>query len=247
MWRHLKQILALPVCAKVILTLANACIETGRWPKHFKESTSVIIPKPNKPSYYTPKAFRLIVLLNALGKFVKKMISNRFQHDMIKYDIVDLNQMGGVRQHSTEDAGLFLTHLVQSGWAQNLQTSIVAFDVAQFFPSINHQFLLEVLRKQGFHRKVTAFFGSYLVDRSTSYTWNRFVSDPRGTDVGVGQGSALSPVLLALVLAPMMKIFRARSVGLGCTLISYVDDGDIIVQSADIGTNCIMLRHAYNL
>jgi hypothetical protein len=46
-WRHLKQILALPVCTKVILTLANACIETGRWPKHFKESTSVIIPKPN--------------------------------------------------------------------------------------------------------------------------------------------------------------------------------------------------------
>jgi hypothetical protein len=48
MWRHLKQILVLPVCTKVVLTLPNACIETGRWPKHFKESTSVIIPKPNK-------------------------------------------------------------------------------------------------------------------------------------------------------------------------------------------------------
>jgi hypothetical protein len=174
-WRHLKQVLALPVCTKVVLTLANACIETGRWPKHFKESTSVIIPKPNKPSYSTPKAFRLIVLLNTLGKLVEKMISNQFQHDMIKYDIVDPNQMGGVHQRSTEDAGLFLTHLVWSRWAQNLQTSVVAFDVAQFFPSINHQFLLEVLRKQGFNRKVTAFFGSYLVDRSTSYMWNRFV------------------------------------------------------------------------
>jgi hypothetical protein len=87
---------------------------------------------------------------------------------------------------------------------------------------------------------VTAFFGSYLVDRSTSYTWNRFVSDSRGADVGVGQGSALSPVLSALVLAPMMKIFRTRSIGLGCTLILYVDD-------RDINTNCIMLRHAYKI
>jgi hypothetical protein len=42
-----------------------------------------------------------------------------------------------------------------------------------------------------------------------------------------------------------MKIFRTRSVGLGCTLISYVDDGDIIVQSPNIETNCSMLYHAY--
>jgi hypothetical protein len=140
---------------------------------------------------------------------------------MIKYDIVDPNQMGGVRQRSTEDAGLFLTHLVRSGWAQNLQTSVVAFDIAQFFLSINHQFLLEVLRKQGFNHKVTAFFGSYLVDRSTSYTWNRFVSDLRGTDVGVEQGSALSPVLSALVFehdkTELFHFTRAQT-GFDCTL-----------------------------
>ncbi|RXW13928.1 hypothetical protein EST38_g11928 [Candolleomyces aberdarensis] len=246
-WRHLKQILALPECADIIIALANGCIESGHWPKHFKESTSVIIPKPNKPSYSTPKSFRPIVLLNTLGKLIEKMISNRFQHDMIKYDLVDANQMGGVRQRSTEDAGLFLTHLVRSGWAKGLQTSVVAFDVAQFFPSINHQFLLAVLKKQGFNSKVTAFFGSYLVDRFTSYAWNRDTSDPRRADVGVGQGSALSPVLSALVIAPVMQLFKLRSVGLACTLISYVDDGDIIVQSPEIENNCVMLHHAYRI
>ncbi|KAJ2926386.1 hypothetical protein H1R20_g10717, partial [Candolleomyces eurysporus] len=44
-----------------------------------------------------------------------------------------------------------------------------------------------------------------------------------------------------------MKLFRARSVGLGCTLISYVDDGSIIVQSPEIDENCVMLRHAYSI
>jgi hypothetical protein len=177
----------------------------------------VIILKQNKPSYSTPKAFRPIVLLNTTGKLIEKMISNRFQFDMIKYDLVDPNQMGGVSQRSTKDAGLFLTHLVRSGWAQKLQTSVVAFDVAQFVPSINHQFLLAVLRKQGFHRKVAAFFESYLVDRFTMYARNQFTSDPRHADVGVGQGSTLSPVLSALIIAPAMKIFRTKSVGLGCT------------------------------
>jgi hypothetical protein len=140
-WRHLKITLALPTCTKVLLALANGYINEGHWPKEFKESTLVIIPKPNKPSYSTPKAFRPIVLLNTMGKLIEKMISNRFQFDMIKYDLVDSNQRGGVHQRSTKDAGLFLTHLVQSGWAQKLQTSVVAFDVTQFFPSINHQFL----------------------------------------------------------------------------------------------------------
>ena len=38
-------------------------------------------------------------------------------HDMIAYDIVDPNQFGGIRQRSTEDAGLYLTHLIRTGWA----------------------------------------------------------------------------------------------------------------------------------
>jgi hypothetical protein len=113
----------------VVLALANGCIDTGCWPKHFKESTLVIIPKPNKPLYSTPEAFRPVVLLNALGKLVEKMISNRFQFDMISFDLVDLNQMGGVRQRSTEDAGIFLTHLVHTGWAKKFEMSVVAFDM----------------------------------------------------------------------------------------------------------------------
>ncbi|KAJ3527773.1 hypothetical protein NMY22_g9661 [Coprinellus aureogranulatus] len=220
-WRHLKAILSIPDCTVLILCLANACINVGHWPKHFKDSLSVIILKPNKPAYSTPKAFRPIVLLNTLGKLLEKLISNRFQFDMIKYDLVDPNQMGGVRQRSTEDAGLFLTHLVRTGWVKGYHTSVVAFDIAQFFPSINHQFLLAVLRKQGFHPKVATFFASYLVQRFTRYAWNNFVSDPMQADVGVGQGSALSPVLSALVVAPIMKLYRIKEVGLGTTLFVF--------------------------
>ena len=35
----------------------------------------MIIPKPGKPTYDTPKAFRPIVLLNTLGKLIEKMIA----------------------------------------------------------------------------------------------------------------------------------------------------------------------------
>ena len=85
---------------------------------------------------------------------------------------------------------------------------MLAFDIDQFLPSINHEFLLVVLRKMGFHPSVVTFFASYLVERFTRYAWNNFTSEPFQAGVGVGQGSALSPVLSALILALLSKLFK---------------------------------------
>jgi hypothetical protein len=230
-WRHLKKIMPNPAVGKVFLALANACMEHGHWPSYFKVSNLVIIPKPGKLSYQSPRAFRPIVLLNTLGKLIEKMISTCLQFDGVKFELFLPHQFGGIRQRSTEDAGLFLTHLVHAGWAKGLKTSVVAFDVAQFFPSINHEMLLAVMARQGFPDHVRAFFSSYLVGRETSYCWNAFSSPLMRADVGVGQGSALSPVLSALYFSAVMWVFVRRALHLSCDLLSYVDDGTIICQS----------------
>ena len=72
----------------------------------------MIIPKPGKSAYDTPKAFRPIVLFNTLDKLIEKMIARRLQFDAVKYSILHPNQLEGMAQWSTEDAGVFLTHLV---------------------------------------------------------------------------------------------------------------------------------------
>lgn len=41
------------------------------------ECITIIITKPNKTSYDSPKSFQPIVLLNILRKLIKKAISNR--------------------------------------------------------------------------------------------------------------------------------------------------------------------------
>jgi hypothetical protein len=134
--------------------------------------------------------------------------------------------------------------MVRTGWVKGYHTSVLAFDITQFFPSINHEFLLAVLRKLGFHPWVVSFFESYLVQRHTSYVWNNYTSEPFQADVAIGQGSALSPILPALVIAPIMMLYRLRERGLGTTLITYVDNGLFTAESPDILQNCAMLRHA---
>jgi hypothetical protein len=186
----------------------------------------VVIPKPGKPSYNTPKSFRPIVLLNTMGKLLEKMLANRLQFEAAEHSVLHPNQFGGVRQNSTEDAGCFLSHVVRAGWHAGLKTSVVAFDLAQFFPSINHELILSILEKQGFAPEIVAFFRSYLVGRHTQYAWDDELSPAFPSSVGLGQGSAMSPVISALTLAPLMKEFERQVTS--ALLISFVDNGTIM-------------------
>ncbi|CAA7270642.1 unnamed protein product [Cyclocybe aegerita] len=188
-----------------------------------------------------------IVLLITFGKLIEKMIANRIQFDTVKHDIFHPNQLGSIRQRSTEDAGLILTHLVRVEWVKGLQTSALAFDIAQFFPSINHEMFMAVLHKQGFSPVLVEFFASYLVGRSTVYCWNTFQSDSRSADVGVGQDSALSPVISGLFIALVMKLFYIKAAPLNMTLLSFVDDGTILAQSKQLDDNNVGLRKAYKI
>ena len=47
-------------------------------------------------------------------------------------------QLESPKQRSTIDAEVALTHFIYMGWVKNLSTSMLAFDIAQFFPSLNH-------------------------------------------------------------------------------------------------------------
>jgi hypothetical protein len=62
--------------------------------------------------------------------------------------------------------------------------------------------------------------------------------------VGVGQGLALSPVLSALYLALVIKLFESQAVHLDCDVLSYVDDRTLIVQAKDWGSNLDHLHEA---
>ena len=58
--------------------------------------------------------FRPIILLNTLGKLIEKVIDERLQFQAISKNIIYLCQLGGLKQCSTMDTGVVLTHLIQA-------------------------------------------------------------------------------------------------------------------------------------
>ena len=169
-WCHLKFVLKQEECLSNIINIANTCINLGHWLNYFKCSSTVIIHKLNKPAYDHPKAFCSIVLLNTLGKLIKKVIAERIQFIVAGNSFIYPSQLGGLKTKSTSDAGIALTHIVCSGWTKNKSTIVLAFDIAQFFPLLNHRLLTIILGKAGLEPKVVSFFADYLVKRKTNYT-----------------------------------------------------------------------------
>ena len=87
-------------------------IDLGYWPSHFKKSTTVIIPKPNKASYDFPKSFRPIILLNTVGKLIEKVIGERLQFHVMSNNFIHPSQLGRLKFKSITNAGVVLTHII---------------------------------------------------------------------------------------------------------------------------------------
>jgi len=90
-----------------------------------------------------------------LGRLFEKMLSCRLQFEGVHYGAFQPNQFGGISQRSTEDTGVFITHLI-------------------LFPSLNHDILMVVITKAGFPEVVGNFFQSYLTGHKTMYKWDDF-------------------------------------------------------------------------
>ena len=193
--------------------------------------------------------FQPIVLLNTLSKVIEKVIAERIQFIVASNDFLHPSQLGGLKFKSTLDAGIVLTHIIRSGWSKGRSTSTLAFNISQFFPSLNHRFLVYILEKAGLCPKVTSFFTNYLTQRSTNYIWNDLSSPSFEVNVGVSQGSALLLILSTLYLSPLLYIIekRFKNLKLPISILSFVDDGLFIVQNKSLTVSNSHLFCSYNV
>ena len=221
----------------------------GYWPNHFKLSSTVIISKPNKLSYNLPKSFCPIVLLNTLGKLIKKVIGERLQFHIVNNNFIHPSQLGGLKFKSTTNIGVVLMYIIWSCWTRNHLTSTLAFNIAQFFPSLNHHFLTRVIHKVRLDSCVVNFFSNYLINRKTSYKWNSFLSLIFNINVGVDHESALSPILSALYLSSFLYILEKhlKNLKISISIISFVDDGLFISQNKSFNISNSYLFCSYNI
>ena len=76
----------------------------------WKETTGVILKKPNKPDYAAFKTYRIIFLLNCLGKVAEKIIVKKLDYFAKTTSLIDCEQIGNKKKKSTINATMSLIH-----------------------------------------------------------------------------------------------------------------------------------------
>jgi hypothetical protein len=245
-WRHFKLIINDDEPLKAVTHLFNLVLKEGIWPSQFKDAKSAIIPKPKKPAYDIPKAFCPIALLNTLGKLLTKVLARRMQFDGQAHGLFHEGQFGGISKHATTDVGLILVDMITENRDRSLHASVLALDIAQFFPSIHHGVLHIMLTKLSFHKDLVRVISSLLEDCSTTYRWDGISSDTHfQCSNGVPQGDPLSPVLSALYLLLIIKHLFPWGYEHWVNSLFFVDDGTIIVSSFSLDDNVSFLSLFY--
>jgi hypothetical protein len=65
-------------------------------PNTFSRSITVALQKPRKSDYYTePKSYRLVALINTLGKIIDTVLAKRIQHITETHELLPHTYIGG--------------------------------------------------------------------------------------------------------------------------------------------------------
>jgi ribonuclease HI len=235
------------------LAFYNECLKRGYHPKAFKGALVVVVPKPNKPSYSNPRAYRPIALIECLGKLLEKIIAKRLDFFASEYGLIPFNQFGGRSGSSTTDAGVCLVNDIHAAWSEKKTLSMLNFDIKGYFDFIRKDRLLEKLFKKRIPLHYVKWVGSFLTDRSACFSVDGTSGDIGAVDNGTPQGSPVSPILSSFYSADLLDKFKDggitfpefSDIPVECTI--YVDDGSLRAVSDEIQTNCKILVRAFQL
>jgi hypothetical protein len=240
-----------------IFLLISKCLRAGYHPRLWRKVVAVALKKPNKPDYSNPlaRAYRLITLLECLGKVLERIIAKRLTFIAGKYDLVPPNQFGGRSNSSTNDAILTFINDIQAAWSHGKVTTALTFDIKGYFDFVNHNRLLHELRRKRIPVKYVFWVASFLSQREAAICVDGFRGEMKPVKNGIPQGSPVSPILAAFYMAELIELFKhdnaanpnsiTPSSPTETTMIMYVDDGKLYVSSKSLETNTIIIKLAY--
>jgi hypothetical protein len=150
-------------------------LNTGYHPKPWKQATGCILKKPGKPDYSAPKAYRVISLLNCLGKVSERILAQRLTYLAETTHLLHPSQIGGRLKKSAIDTALLLTNEVEQNKALGLKTSTLFLDVKGAFDHVAKNQLIAILRDLKLPLSLIYWITSFLDDRLLKLSFSVFI------------------------------------------------------------------------
>ena len=222
------------LCDKLTF-IYNLCFQNSCFPKAWKKAIVTPLPKDGDLSLCTN--YRPISQLPLPGKILEQIIHNRVDTFCTTNNILNENQGGFRKQHSTISTIATFTDELYNA-INNKTFSLVAYiDLSKAFDTINHIILLQKLNKLGIRGKSLGLITNYLNDRYQKAVVNGTESDLKNISCGVPQGSVLGPLLFLLYINDLCNTIT------NCNTYLYADDTALVASAPDLFTAHSNLQH----
>jgi ribonuclease HI len=204
-----------------IHSLFKYSFEKGEAPQDWKLAEVKFLKKAGKRSYHTSSSYRPISLTSSLGKCLEKIITTRLYAFVEHHKIIDREQEGFRKNHSTTQALLRLVQTVMDGFNQDSVTLAAFVDLEKAYDSVWRDGLLVKLHRQGIQGKTWWWIRDFLDGRKAVCSLQGIRGGTFDTTVGLPQGSVISPLLFNLYIK---DIFSKATGG----KIKFADDGSLL-------------------
>jgi hypothetical protein len=221
---------------ETFLTIYSRLLSQGYHPKCWRHAIGVAIPKPNKPSYNIPKAYRVISLLKCLGKVSERILAKRLSAMAESGPLLHNSQLGGRQGKSAVDTAMLLTDFIQTNKARHRKTSTVFLDVKGAFDHVSKERLLKILIKLRLPHSIVSWTKSFLEDRVLQLSFDGQLETEQAIETGVPQGSPISPILFLIYIHNLFPKLQDVQV------LSYIDDIALSTASTSLRKNVRVLQ-----
>lgn len=212
--------------APLISNLINKSIADGSFPPCLKIAKVSPLYKQvgsrKDPNNYRPVAENTIA-----GKCFEDILLDRLTTHLTKNNIINSNQFGFTKGSSTEIASIHLLSEIYNNIDKRKETAVVFIDLTKAFDSIDHEILLQKLRKIKIPNLLFNVLQSYLSDRKQFVSIEDVKSSLMSVTTGVFQGSKLASCLFIIYIN---NIFSLPLRGI---LILYADDIALVYGATD--------------
>jgi len=218
-----------------IINIVKASFRLEIHPQVWKEAKGVVILKPNKPDYRVAKAYRVITLLNCLGKVVEKVVANAIAEECERRRLLHDGQFGCRKRRSAIDAVGRLMKRVEEAWGRGNTAAVLLMDVKGAFPHVAKGNLRRRMEEMGFEADLVRWVESFMEERKVIMSMDGKEGDSMDVEMGVPQGSPVSPVLFVIYLSGLFGQVEKKEEECGSEGISFVDDVAWVVEGEDVG------------
>src|ERR1700709_2020366 len=224
--------LAIP---NTFFNIYSILIDQGYYPKVWKQATGFILKKPKKPDYSLPKAYRVIALLNCLGKVSERILARHLSYLAKTTNLLHISQIGSRLYKSAIDTTLLLKNEVEVNKTNKLKTTTLFLDIKGAFDHISKNRLIEVLVNLKLPISLIKWVLSFMNDRILRLVFEGNIESFKPINTGIPQGSPISPILFLIYIR---DLFKANSI----KFLSYMDDISLIASSKSFKQNIKILE-----